>query len=87
MGRNKLWSEDMGARFPEGTFAKIEREREADESRTDFVRAAVIAEIDRRRIERLARPKTAMAKKVVKTAKAKPAKKRRPLERPRGRRG
>ena len=48
MGRVRLWSEDMGARFAEGTFAKIDRHREKDETRTDFVRAAVEREIDRR---------------------------------------
>jgi len=48
MGRKKLWSEDMGARFPEGTFARIDRVRERDETRTDFVRVAVELELERR---------------------------------------
>ena len=54
MGRKKLWSEDMGARFADGTFAKIDRLREEDETRTDFVRAAVDHEIERRKEERRA---------------------------------
>jgi hypothetical protein len=38
----------MQARFPEGTFARIEAVMQADEDRTDFVRDAVEREIRRR---------------------------------------
>jgi hypothetical protein len=48
MGRKKLWGEDMQARFPEGTFARIEAVLEESEDRTDFVRAAVERELRRR---------------------------------------
>jgi hypothetical protein len=48
MGRVRLWTEDMGARFEKGTFAKIDRYRFKEETRTDFVRAAVEREIDYR---------------------------------------
>ena len=55
MGRKKRWSEDMQARFPEGTFARITLVLREREDRTDFVRAAVDRELNRR--ERRARPK------------------------------
>jgi hypothetical protein len=45
----------MQARFPEGTFARIETVLQADEDRTDFVRDAVEREITRR--ERQPAPK------------------------------
>jgi hypothetical protein len=48
VGRKKRWAEDMQARFPEGTFARIEAVMQADEDRTDFVRDAVEREIKRR---------------------------------------
>jgi hypothetical protein len=48
MGRRKLWSEDMQARFPEGTFERIDAVRNEDEDRTDFVREAVERELRRR---------------------------------------
>ena len=48
MGRKKLWSEDMQARFPAGTFDRIDAVREDGEDRTDFVRAAVERELKRR---------------------------------------
>lgn len=48
MGRKRLWTEDMGARFEEGTFRRIDRTRDREETRTDFVRAAVEREIGRR---------------------------------------
>jgi hypothetical protein len=48
MGRKKLWSEDMQARFPEGTFERIEAVLEDSEDRTDFLRAAVERELKRR---------------------------------------
>lgn len=47
-GRPKKWSEDMQARFPAGTFERIEAVLEKDEDRTDFVRAAVERELRRR---------------------------------------
>lgn len=55
MGRKRMWEEDMGARFPKGTFAQIERVIEEDETRTDFVRVAVEREIDRRKQARKAK--------------------------------
>jgi hypothetical protein len=48
MGRKKRWSEDMQARFPAGTFARIEATLMEDEDRTDFVRTAVERELRRR---------------------------------------
>lgn len=48
MGRKKLWSEDMQARFEEGTFARIDGVLENDETRTDFVRLSVERELKRR---------------------------------------
>jgi hypothetical protein len=47
-GRKKRWNEDMQARFPEGTFARIAGVVEKDEDRTDFVRKAVERELARR---------------------------------------
>jgi hypothetical protein len=48
MGRKKLWTEDMQARFPEGTFDRIESVLDDGEDRTAFVRAAVERELKRR---------------------------------------
>ena len=48
MGRKKKWSEDMVARFPDGTFDRIHKVLEEGEDRTDFVREAVEREIRRR---------------------------------------
>ena len=48
MGRTKRWAEDMQARFPEGTFGRIEAVLEDGEDRTDFVRQAVEKELRRR---------------------------------------
>jgi hypothetical protein len=48
MGRKKLWSEDMQARFPEGTFDRIAAVLDEDEARMDFVREAVERELKRR---------------------------------------
>ena len=46
MGRNRMWVEDMIARFEPGTFKEIDKVRLEDETRTDFVRAAVRREIN-----------------------------------------
>lgn len=43
-----MWAEDMQARFPEGTFDRIEAVLEDSEDRTDFVRVAVEKELKRR---------------------------------------
>jgi hypothetical protein len=48
VGRKKRWSEDMQARFPEGTFERINAVLEDGEDRTDFVREAVEKELKRR---------------------------------------
>jgi len=48
MGRKKRWSEDMQARFPEGTFERIDAVRTEGEDRTDFIREAVERELKRR---------------------------------------
>ena len=48
MGRTKKWSEDMVARFAEGTFKRMDAVRAEDEDRTDFVREAVEKELKRR---------------------------------------
>ena len=49
MGRRKRWSEEMQARFEEGTFARIAEVLSEGEDRTDFVRTAVEREVTRRR--------------------------------------
>lgn len=49
MGRKKRWTEDMQARFPEGTFARIDAALEDGEERTSFVREAVERELKRRK--------------------------------------
>jgi hypothetical protein len=46
--RAKLWDEDMVARFPKGTFERIQAASKQYESRTDFVREAVERELKRR---------------------------------------
>jgi hypothetical protein len=48
MGRTKRWAEDMQARFPRGTFARITAVLREDEDRTEFVREAVERELKRR---------------------------------------
>lgn len=48
MGRKKRWAEDMQARFPEGTFDRIEAALDDGEDRTSFVREAVERELKRR---------------------------------------
>jgi hypothetical protein len=48
VGRKKLYSEDMQARFPEGTFEAISAVLQEGEDRTDFVREAVDRELQRR---------------------------------------
>lgn len=48
VGRKKRWNEDMQARFADGTFARIGAVLTEGEDRTDFVRAAVEAELKRR---------------------------------------
>ena len=48
MGRKRLWADDMQARFPEGTFDRIEAVLEESEDRTAFVREAVERELKRR---------------------------------------
>lgn len=56
VGRIKKWSEDMQARFPEGTFDRIGATLEDGEDRTSFVRVAVERELTRReRRERTAK--------------------------------
>lgn len=45
MGRKKKWSEDMQARFPEGTFDRIDAVLAEGEERTSFVREAVEREL------------------------------------------
>ena len=48
MAPRKKWAEDMGARFPKGTFARIAAVLGPTEDRTDFVREAVERELQRR---------------------------------------
>ena len=48
MSRPRQWAEDMTARFPKGTFARITAVLKEDEDRTDFVREAVERELKRR---------------------------------------
>ncbi len=53
MGRKKMWAEDMVARFPVGTFERMDALRHDGEDRTDLVREAVERELKRR--ERISR--------------------------------
>ena len=48
----KKWAEDMQARFPKGTFARIAAVLKQFEDRTDLVREAVEREIQRREAEK-----------------------------------
>jgi hypothetical protein len=48
VGRLKRWTEEMQARFEEGTFARIAAVLKTGEDRTDLVRAAVERELSRR---------------------------------------
>jgi hypothetical protein len=49
MGRKKMWSEDMQARFAEGTLERMESALKEGETKTDFVREAVERELKRRK--------------------------------------
>lgn len=49
MGRRKRWTEEMQARFEEGTFARIAEVLSEGEDRTDFVRTAVDRELSKRK--------------------------------------
>lgn len=48
MGRLKRWTEEMQARFEDGTFARIADVLDPGEDRTGFVRLAVERELNRR---------------------------------------
>jgi hypothetical protein len=48
MGRKRLWHEDVQARFPKGTLARIKAVLATTEDRTDFIRAAIERELKRR---------------------------------------
>jgi hypothetical protein len=48
MGRTHINDQSMTARFPEGTFERIDGVRVKAESRAEFIRAAVDREIRRR---------------------------------------
>jgi len=48
MGRKKMWTEDMVARFPDGTFKRMDAVRDEGEDRTDFVRTSVEKELKKR---------------------------------------
>lgn len=50
VGRKKTNFEQMPARFPDGTFERIDAVLEPDETRTDFLRSAVEREIKRRAV-------------------------------------
>jgi hypothetical protein len=53
MGRKKLWYENVQARFPQGTLARIKRVLAIKEDRTDFIRIAVERELKRRKKRKL----------------------------------
>lgn len=55
MGRRKRWTEEMQARFEEGTFARVAAVLDHGEDRTDFVREAVESELCRRECRRTLR--------------------------------
>ena len=59
MGRKRQWAEDMAARFPAGTLARIDAVLRDDEYRTNFVWQAVEKELKRReaRATKPARPR------------------------------
>jgi hypothetical protein len=48
VGRKKTNFQQMPARFPDGTFERIDAVLEPNENRTDFLRVAVEREVDRR---------------------------------------
>jgi hypothetical protein len=48
VGRKRLFTENMLARFPEGTFKRIRAVLEKREDRTEFVRTAVEKELRER---------------------------------------
>lgn len=52
MGRPKLNFDLMPGRFPEGTFARMDKVRREAETRTAFVQEAVEREIKRRESEK-----------------------------------
>jgi hypothetical protein len=52
MAPRKKWAEDMQARFPKGTFARVASVLAPYEDRTDFVREAVERELQRREGEK-----------------------------------
>lgn len=56
VGRKKVNFEQMPARFPEGTFARIDDVRGDGETRTSFVQDAVEREIVRREREAKRKP-------------------------------
>jgi hypothetical protein len=64
VGRKRRWAEDMVARFPAGTLARIDAVRRKGEYRTDLVWRAVEKE--------LARRETTSAKRLHKTKSAPP---------------
>lgn len=47
-GRPLQWTETTLARFPDGTFKRIQVALDEDEDRTDFIREAVERELQRR---------------------------------------
>lgn len=51
VGRPKINHEQTPARFPEGTLAKVDAALKEGEARSDFIRAAVEAELKRRECE------------------------------------
>jgi hypothetical protein len=57
MAPKRKWAEDMQARFPKGTFARIAAVLGRTEDRTDFVREAVEELLKRREAELQAKKK------------------------------
>lgn len=51
VGRKQINHEQIPARFPEGTFARIDAVLNDKEKRSDFIRVAVEAELKRREQE------------------------------------
>jgi hypothetical protein len=48
----KIWTDEMRARFAGGTFARISAVLRPDEDRTEFVRTAVEWELNRRLLDK-----------------------------------
>ena len=58
VGRKQINHEQTPARFPEGTLARIDAVLSDREKRSDFIREAVVSELERREAASPKRPKS-----------------------------